>query len=80
MVTNVTQNLRTRVANRKRVVAIAKKELSLQRKIVTIRMEPPSQVISNQIAGVGSDDPLSRLCTYINSGPVASEAFGRLAM
>ena len=28
-------------------------------------MEPPSQVIS-QVAGVGSDDPLSRLYTYIN--------------
>gem|GEM_PF-5116284 len=26
-------------------------------------MEPPSQVKSNQLAGVGSDDPLSRLYT-----------------
>ena len=29
--------------------------------ILTIDMEPPSQVISNQLTGVGSDDPLSRL-------------------
>ena len=42
----------------------------LQRKIVTIRMEPPSQVISNQIAGVGSDDPLSRLCIKPNCNPL----------
>ena len=32
--------------------------------MVTIDMEPPSQVIS-QVAGVGSDDPLSRLYTDI---------------
>ena len=32
--------------------------------MVTTSMEPPSQVIS-QVAGVGSDDPLSRLYTSI---------------
>ena len=47
-----------------RIVEIDKIALSLWRLIVTISMEPPSQVKSNQLAGVGSDDPLSRLYTF----------------
>ena len=47
-----------------RFVGIDKNALSLRLKIVTISMEPPSQVKSNQLAGVGSDDPLSRLYTF----------------
>ena len=31
-------------------------------------MEPPSQVKSNPLAVVGSDDPLSRLPRHINLG------------
>ena len=32
-------------------------------------MEPPSQVKSNQLTGVPSDDPLSRLCILSRKNP-----------
>ena len=42
-------------------------------------MEPPSQVIS-QVAGVGSDDPLSRLYTDTKMETGAGKGFGRVVV